>query len=273
MSGGLRLSLAVPGATTADLLRIAPLAEHWNLAGLWVGAPGRGAPNAADSYVTSSAAALTAVTRDIRLGLFLRLEREKQVVRLAEDVAVIDQASGGRVELAFVPSGDAWLPRAAALLRSWTSWEVPGSDETVPVIPGPAQPVVPRAVVDDAAGADALAGGRIIRAGSTAVAPGGPSLVPVRTIVAIEPDIAAGVRSWLSSGALERVSELRAAARDAGAQEIMLVVPATLDEGDIRALGTVVVPALRAADRDLRAIATDAWVWLTDKEHLHAPPV
>jgi alkanesulfonate monooxygenase SsuD/methylene tetrahydromethanopterin reductase-like flavin-dependent oxidoreductase (luciferase family) len=267
---GLRLSLALPGATTADLLRVAPVAEHWNIAGLWVGDPRAGAPNGADSYVTAAAAALTAVTRDIRLGLFLRLSHEKQVVRIAEDVAVIDQASGGRVELAFVPSGAEWLARAAALLRSWNHWELPGSDETVPVIPGPAQPTLPRVVVGDPAGADALAGGRITFHDESAIAD--ETLVPRRTVLVIEPDLAAGAAAWLAGGAFERVSELRAAAQAAGAQELMLLAPTDLSERDIEVLGTVLVPSLRAAGRDARAISTDAWVWITEKGHLHAPP-
>jgi hypothetical protein len=267
---GLRLSLALPGATTADLLRVAPIAEHWNLAGLWVGDPRAGAPNGADSYVTAATAALTAVTQDIRLGLFLRLAHEKQVVRIAEDVAVIDQASGGRVELAFVPTGAEWLARAVALLRSWNHWELPGSDETVPVLPGPAQPVLPRVVVGDRERADVLAGGRVVFSDEAAMAD--ETLVPRRTILAIEPDLAGGAETWLAGGAFERVSELRASARAAGAQELMLLAPTGISERDIAVLGTVLVPSLRAAARDVRAISTDAWVWITEKGHLHAPP-
>jgi hypothetical protein len=270
MSGGLRLSLALPGATTADLLRVAPIAEHWNLAGLWVGDPRAGAPNGADSYVTAATAALTAVTHDIRLGLFLRLGHEKQVVRIAEDVAVVDQASGGRVELAFVPTGAEWLARAAALLSAWNEWEVPGSDETVPVIPGPAQPIVPRVVVGDPAGADVLAGGRIMFSDGAPMAE--QTLVPRRTVLVIEPDLGAGVEAWLAGGAFERVSELRASAQAAGAQELMLLASPDISERDIEVLGTVLVPSLRAAGRDVRAISTDAWVWITEKGHLHAPP-
>ena len=270
MTGGLRLSLALPGATTADLLRVAPVAEHWNLAGLWVGDPRGGAANGSDSYVTAAAAALTAVTRDIRLGLFLRLAHAQQVVRLAEDAAVIDQASGGRVELAFVPTGAEWLGRAAALLTAWNAWEVPGGDETVPVIPGPAQPFVPRAVVGDAAGADVLLGGRIVF--SDGAAPAQQMLVPQRTVLVLEPDLAAGSERWLAGGAFERVSELRASAEAVGAQELMLLASPAISERDLEVLGTVLVPSLRAAGRDVRAISTDAWTWITEKGHLHAPP-
>jgi hypothetical protein len=269
---GLRLSLSLPGATAAELLEVGPWADHWNVAGLWIGDPRGEADNRSDSYVTATAAALSAVTVDIRLGLFLALGREKQIVRIAEDVAVVDQASGGRLELAFVPPAhgrEAWTKDVARLLRAWNAWEIPSSAEVVPVIPGPAQPTLPRVVVDDRAAADALGAGRMLLDGE----PDGDALVPRRTILVIEPGIAKeGVFEWLAGGATERVTELRDRARSAGAQEIMLLLEGGLSERDVKALGTVVVPALRAAHRDVRAIAGDGWAWLTEKAHLHAPP-
>jgi hypothetical protein len=265
---GLRLSIAVPGATSAELLELGPLADHWNIAGLWIGDPGAGT---SDSYVTATAAALSAVTEDIRLGLFLALGREKQLVRIAEDVAVVDQASRGRVELAFVPPAEdrgAWTNGVARLLRAWNAWEIPSSDEVVPVIPGPAQPTVPRLVVGDAVAADALGAGTMTFGGE----PVGGALVPRRTVLVVEPGFEKdGVFDWLAAGAADRVMELRDRARAAGAQEILFLVGG-LTEADVKALGTVVVPGLRASDRDARHIVGDGWAWLTDKAHLHAPP-
>jgi alkanesulfonate monooxygenase SsuD/methylene tetrahydromethanopterin reductase-like flavin-dependent oxidoreductase (luciferase family) len=267
---GLRLSLAVPGATSAELLELGALADFWNIAGLWVGDPRGAADNRSDSYVTATAAALAARTTDIRLGLFLALGREKQLVRIAEDIAVVDQASGGRVELAFVPPAqerEAWTKDVARLLRAWNAWEIPSSDEVVPVIPGPAQPTVPRLIVDDRAAADALGAGRMIFRGE----PDADALVPRRTVLVVEPGFAKdGVFDWLAGGAVERVTDLRDRARAAGAQELLFVVPG-LTEADVKALGTAVVPGLRAADRDVRHIVSDGWTWLTDKAHLHAP--
>jgi hypothetical protein len=269
---GLRLSLALPGATAAELLELSPWADFWNIAGLWIGDPRGAADNRSDSYVTATAAALSARTTDIRLGLFLALGREKQIVRIAEDVAVVDQASGGRLELAFVPPAqerEAWTKDVARLLRAWNAWEIPSSDEVVPVIPGPAQPTVPRLVVGDRAAADALGAGRMVFEGD----PDADSLVPRRTVLVVEPGFERdGVFDWLAGGAVERVTGLREQARAAGAQEVLLLVGDGLTEADVKALGTVVVPGLRASDRDVRHIATDGWAWLTDKAHLHAPP-
>jgi hypothetical protein len=268
---GLRLSLAWPGATSAELLDVAPVADLWNIAGLWIGDPEGTAPNSADSYVTATAAALTARTNDLRLGLFLGLGREKQIVRIAEDVAVVDQAAGGRVELAFVPPAEdveAWVQDVARLLRAWHAWPIPGTDEVVPVIPGPAQPFVPRFVVGDAAAADALGAGRMVSAGE----PGSGALVPPRRILLVPtPFAGGGAEEWLSTGPYDRAGELRAQARLAEAGEVLFLTRG-FTAADVRALGTVLVPTLRAADRDALHIATDSWAWLTEKSHLHAPP-
>jgi hypothetical protein len=270
---GLRLSVALPGATAESLLEIAPSLDHWNVACLWVGDPRGAADNRSDSYVTAAAAAVSAVTTDIRLGLFLALGIEKQLVRIAEDVAVVDQLSGGRVELAFVPPAGAreeWTESAARLLRAWNAWEIPGSDEVVPVIPGPAQPTLPRLVVDDSAAADALGAGSVVFDGATRE----DALVPRRRVLVVDPGFGrGGAFGWLEAGgAVDVVLGLREQARSAGAHEVLLVAAEGLDESDAKALGTAVVPGLRASDRDARHITGDAWAWLTDKAHLHAPP-
>ena len=67
MRGSLRLSLALPGAPTADLLRVAPVAEHWNLAGLWVGDP-------RSLVVIGMAAVLTAATHAPLMAITMVLE-------------------------------------------------------------------------------------------------------------------------------------------------------------------------------------------------------
>ena len=268
---GLRLSLAWPGATAADLLEIAPVADLWNIAGLWIGDPDGTAANRSDSYVTATAAALTARTTGIRLGLFLALGREKQLVRIAEDVAVVAQAAGGRVELAFVPppeAVDAWVQDVARMLRAWNAWEIPGTGEIVPVIPGPAQPFVPRFVIGDRAAAQALGAGRMVTAGE----PGDGALVPARGILLVPaPFAGGGALDWLTPGPHDRVAELRAQARAAEAQEVLFLTKG-FTERDVEVLGTVVVPTLRAAGRDAQHIANDSWAWLTEKRHLHAPP-
>jgi alkanesulfonate monooxygenase SsuD/methylene tetrahydromethanopterin reductase-like flavin-dependent oxidoreductase (luciferase family) len=251
------------------LLELAPLADHWNIACIWVGDPRGEAANSDDSYVTAAAAALAAVTTDIRLGLVLSLRDERQLPRIAEDAAVIDQASHGRVELALREGGGGWTDAAARFLRAWNAWQLPGRDETVAVIPGPLQSVIPRVVIGSAAAAAELGGGQMLL--SLEEPP--PRPVPLRRILVL-PDMPAGggVRDWLAEGAHARVLELRGQAAGAGAHELVLIVDPKLGEDDLRALGTVVVPSLRASARDVRAISTDAWTWLTRKQNLHAPP-
>ena len=264
---GLRVSLAVPGATAAEVVETARLAEHWNLASIWIGAADA-ARHCDDSYVTATAGAVTAVTSHLRIGVFLRLGVAKQVVRLAEDLAVLDQASNGRMETAFVPAGDreAWLTAVASLVDAYHGWPVPGSDELLPVVPGPVQPEIPRLVVDDLDAANLLRAGRMV-AGPPRAEPG---LLRPRTV--LRRSLPRDVRAWLADDVVAAMLELRVAAREASARELLLVADSPPGADDIELLGTVVVPALRCADRDVRAIAVDAWTWATAKRHLHAPP-
>jgi hypothetical protein len=269
VSGGFRVSVCASGATAAELLELGPLADRWNLSCIWVGDPRGEAANADDNYVTAAAAALAAVTTDIRLGLVLSLRDEQQVVRLAEDAAVLDQASGGRVEVALRSGGDGWPDKAARFLRAWHAWQLPGRDETVAVIPGPAQPVIPRVVIGTAAEAGELDAGRMLLSPE----PAHERSVPQRTVLVAPRKLArSGVHEWLAADAHARVLELREQLHASGAQELLLSVEPDVGEDDVRALGTVVVPSLRASARDVRAISTDAWTWLTRKQHLHAPP-
>ena len=265
---GIRLSVCVPGATSAELVGLGRWADRWNLAGIWAGDPRGAAPNAHDSYVTAAAAAIAAVTADVRIGVFLGLAPGAGLVRIAEDAAVVDQASGGRLELGLREGGDGWTDDAARFLRAWNDWPLPGLDETVAVLPGPAQPVLPRVVVGGEPAAETLLAGRVLLEDE----PPPVRLLPRRRLLVVEPDLSGGVIDWLAGGTVERVLALREQATAAGAHELLLVAAPTLTEEDVRALGTVVVPALRASARDVAAIAGDAWVWLTRKQVLHAPP-
>lgn len=266
---GLRVGLSVPGATSAELLRLGVLADEWNVTTLWVGDPDGGAPNADDNYVTASAGGLAGGTSHVRIGMFLRLGDERQLLRIAEDVAVVDQASCGRAEIGLVPSrdeGDEWLDAAARFLRARNSWAVAGLDEVVPVLPGPLQPVLPRVVVGGGPAATALAAGRLVSAGAVS----DPALVPAPTVM--RTPLAADVEAWLEPDPAEQILALRCAARACGAQEVLLVADAPPAAADLKLLGTIVVPLMRAADRDVATIGADAWSWLRERTALHTPP-
>jgi alkanesulfonate monooxygenase SsuD/methylene tetrahydromethanopterin reductase-like flavin-dependent oxidoreductase (luciferase family) len=251
------------------MIETAQRAEHWNLASIWIGDPTGAAPHSADSHVTTIAGAVSSVTSTVRIGLFLGLGITTQVVRLAEDLGVLDQATNGRIEIGLVPpegAVDAWLRNAAALINAYHAWPVPHSDELLPVIPGPAQPDIPRLVVDNVEAADRLHAGRLLT--GAAGEPSGD--VGPRTVLRVA--LAPSVPAWLRDDAVGQMCELRAAARVARAREVLLVAARQPTIEDMEALGTVVVPALRAADRDVRAITGDAVAWLTTKRHLHSPP-
>ena len=255
-------------------MRIAGWADHWNLAGLWIGDPASSAPNGEDSYVTATAAAVAAVTEDLRIGVLLTLPDGQHEIRVAEDVAVVDNASHGRMEIGLVaPAGtpDVWIRRAATFLRSWTDWPVPGGG-TVAVTPLPVQPQIPRVVVGDRELATALGAGLMIL-DSAATSPSGVELVARRTIATARLDGAAF--EWLGADPAGRVRALRGDATKTGAQELMLIVTggaATVTEHDIEALGRVVVPALRCVPDEVDGIVDDAWTWLTAQTAIHDAP-
>jgi alkanesulfonate monooxygenase SsuD/methylene tetrahydromethanopterin reductase-like flavin-dependent oxidoreductase (luciferase family) len=275
---GTQLSVCVPGADAGTIVKAARLAESFNL-DIWVGDPQARAVNCDDSYVMTAAAAVAAATAHVRIGVFLTLNGSAEVLRLAEDIGVVDQASRGRLELGFVaPNGDTaqWEKRARQLLGAWHDW--PAGERTVSATPRPAQPWVSRLVAaeaDAAAIADRLRGGVILLDGQTA--PSADSDGAARRIVmAVAPPMDdGGVRGWLAQGVLERMTELRGRADRAGAHEVLFTLR---DAGsgrlaaDLEALGIVVGTSLRCARHKLEFLAPDAWNWLTELRHLHHAP-
>lgn len=271
---GIRISIALPGRPTPALLAVARHADTWNLGGIWAGDPRAQAANSDDSYVSAAARALAGATEHLRLGMFLSLRGSAGLMRLAEDIAVVDQVSAGRVELALVPPAgdpDAWSRSAAELLHAWNEVKLPDGKRAA-VTPPPAQPTVPRLVVGGGELADALRAGSALFDGS----PAQPErrLVRERRVLMMDAPFKGSVRDWLAAGPLACVRDLRARATKYQAGEILFVLASGRepDEADIKALGTVVVPALRAADDDLAGLVGDAWEWLTKKEALHQAP-
>jgi len=113
----LRASVALPRLEPCALAEVAPVVEANGLEELWIGVPA-GARDS--SWVVATAGALTAVTSTVRLGLFVSLGASAPPLQVAEDLGVVDQASGGRTELGLVvPPGDTatWEADARSVLR------------------------------------------------------------------------------------------------------------------------------------------------------------
>ena len=257
---GLRTGLAFPGADAATVVEAARLAEEWNVDTLWIGNPSGTAPNSDDTYVMVTAAAAAAATTHVRLGVFLSARSSSPPLRIAEDIAVVDQISAGRLSVAFTrppPSGTGeWFADLARIARAPHDWDL-GDGRRMPVTPAPAQPCVPMAVFEP--GDDPLVARPLRTAGS-------PVLLAVGW-----PDPAAAPTA-------DDVMRLKARSAEAGADEVVLLVAGTAGTtaADLALIltvtGTVVAPCLRAAEHEVPILALDATRWLEQCGALHQPP-
>src|SRR5690606_34730137 len=122
---GQRLRVAVPGATAAEMLAVAESAERWNLDGVVLGDLGLTSANSDDSYVLTMAGAVAARTTDLRIGLLLHLDASAPLLRVAEDVGVLDLIAGGRIEVFAVRASEpdpSWAEDLAKLAGVWHAW-------------------------------------------------------------------------------------------------------------------------------------------------------
>lgn len=266
----IRLSLARPGATAAEILTLAGNAARCGL-GVWIGDPLGGARHADDSYVTATAAALATTTEHVRIGLFLSLRGSATTVRLAEDLGVVDQMSGGRIDLGLVPPIEdvgAWRELARGMLNSWQGW--PMADGRAPAVtPPPAQRFLPVSVLGDPALAEQL-NGTFISTGETHY-----SSAARRCMMLSRPAIGdQGIEAWLAPSPRSRIGELLATAEAASAQEIILVLEQPcITENDLLMLGSVVAIGLRASAGDRDTLIEDAWNWATKRREFHQSPL
>jgi len=261
-----RLALARPGATAAELLSIGREAARRNL-GFWVGDPFGRAPNSDDSYVTAATAALATVTEHVRIGMFLTLKGSAAAIRLAEDINVIDQISGGRLDVGFVapPVADPqWRELVERVLSAPGGW--PTKDGRAPAVtPAPAQLFLSAVIAGDSELAERL--------GCGIFATDKPTMAGRRRRIAFcLADTGGGnVQSWLSPDPVARISELQRNATAFGAGELIFVMnQSTVTETDLNMLGAVIAIGLRASDGDRASLIEDAWNWATKKQHLHA---
>jgi hypothetical protein len=273
---GTRLSVCAPGADAGTLVDLARLGEGFGT-GVWAGALTAGPSNADDSYVLTAAAAMAAATSTIRVGVVLGLRGTATPLRLAEDIGVVDQASGGRIDIALRPptaADDAWDGDVGRLFDAWTHWPTVAG-RSVAATPRPAQPSMPRLLVGTAGRrgqAERLHAGLLVPPGGDA---GTADPSSGRVAVAVSIDDPGGARSWLAGDPVARVVELREHIDAAGADELVVVLPEERRRGlvdDMRTLAVVVGSSTRCSAHHVEFFATDSWHWLTESVRFHDPP-
>ena len=249
----LRTSIALPRFKAAQAVAAGRIAEQWAVRTLWFGEAGID-----PTYIAAAAGAVAATTKALRIGLFIDLDCSASPLRIAEDVAVLDNLSGGRIELGLVASGeDDWAERAGTLLDAWEhGWPTPDRNPLA-IIPQPIQPLIPRLVVGEPRADEFF---RRYSAGRLLI--GGRGKPPPRDgherrVLLL------GLAELVSEAeAVRRLTDLRAAARGLGASEIM--VESDFDSFDVNAmlLGQLIDPAMRCTLDDIPAIVKDAWQYL-----------
>lgn len=257
MRTGLRVGVAMPGAPADRALALARAAEAWNLDTVWIGDPFGGADHADDTYVLVTAAGAAALTDDVRLGAFLGGRASAPILRLAEDIGVVDVISGGRLEVAFNPpdpSDPAWPADLDRLLGAWRRWPLPDG-RTVCVTPAPVQPHLPVSIVEPTPGGD----GRMMAYGSGAASHW-------------------RLAHWPLTGdllAAEAVVTLRQQLEASGASGVVFLLeagnPAAVERA-VAGLGTVVAPSLRGPASEVEILALDARRWMDERVELHRAP-
>lgn len=269
-----KLSAVIPGASARTLIEAAEVAQRFGLDQLWVGDPAGGADDVSeDRYVTTTLGVLAAKTRELRLGGFLHKVVDPdgftpaEMLHVAEDLSVVDQASTGRIEVAFVPGPTGWVEHVELVLSLWTDgWEV-GDGRVIAVTPPPAQPTLPRLVVGaDIDTAARLGAGRVVLAGDPA-----DSGVRGRTVL-LKPLSTTSVRRWLEDDLVGKLQALREEITGVRAGQVLFALGQDSIEEDLRALGTVVGPAVRCAKHDVARLAPDAWNWFAEGAQMSPEP-
>lgn len=269
---GTTLAVCVPGADSRTIQRAGMAADQYGLAQLWAGDPRATAPNSDDNYILPALAATAAVTTYVRLGAFLRLGPAVQAMRIAEDIAVVDAASRGRMEVGLVaPLATAqasWEQTAAALLGAYHHWPALNG-EAYSVTPPLQQSWLPRVLVG---GPEELA----VRLGAgRAVWPGSPMTTASRIArrVSLFVEFSSGVCSALAQDPAAFVWDLRSLVDAAGAHQLIAVLSPEADmEHDFHALGSVISPGIRCAREECEQLVRDGWTWVAEKSHLHDSP-
>jgi hypothetical protein len=269
---GTALAVCFPGSDARTIQRAGMAADKFGLAQLWAGDPRASAPNSDENYILPALAATAAATKYVRLGAFIQLGPTAQTMRVAEDIAIVDATSNGRMEVGLlVPPATArasWEQAASALLGAYHHWPALNG-ETYSVTPPLQQSWLPRVLVG---GSQELA----VRLGAgRAVWPGDPKPAESSIVcrVSLFFDFSAGVCSMLAQDPVAFVLDLRSLVDAAGAHQVIAVLSRKEDlELDLHALGAVVSPGIRCAREECEQLTRDGWTWVTENSRLHHSP-
>lgn len=233
-ANGVRVGVELTGVDAATARTGALAAEKHGLECVWIGCGD-------DVYTMTTLAAVAADTRDIRLGAILDLRGSGLIVRLAELIGLVDQLSGGRLELmlAGAPGSD-WATDAAALLGARYGWEVEDG-RTIPITPLPVQPRIPVLLRGAASArlADDLDAGLLVERGS-------PAAGDLRVALRAAPD--------------DDVAGLRADLLAVNAAELVL----TASPEQIPRIGIVLATGIRSGSHEVGFLMDSATRWFHD---------
>lgn len=252
---GQRLSIGLRGANASDVLALAAAAEREAVDAIWIGDLD-GGEDPGDSFRTMLAAGVAAQTHFIRIGCVLAFRDPESTLRLAEDVAMIDEASGGRLELLLVLDDPECEERAARMMSAWRGWET-ADGRRFPVTPRPVQPALPRLVAapgfDDPA-ATRLGAGVLARAAHLPAA-ARPRTRFDRRVVAFD---VGSARELIAGGAGPAVARIREVADRWEADEVAVWLPADEQQAiadEVRLLARVVAPGVAGGEAQWEMLA------------------
>ena len=255
---GQRLSIGLQAGSASAGLALAAAAERQGVEAIWIGSPFSPPHPEGDTYRVMTAAAVAARTGGIRIGCVLTLVDPDSTLRLAEDLAMVDQAAGGRLELLFELGHDpAREARAAELLAAWRGWRT-ADGRSFPVTPRPAQPQLPRLVVDSryaSAVAQRLAAGVLGPARALEGRPAEARTSAGRRAVAFPLD---SVEVLVAGRAAEAAATLRAPGLPAEADEVAIWIAAgepRVIEREVELAARVLAPAVAGGETTWEMLA------------------
>lgn len=244
---GPRIGVALPGGDAAAIVALAEQAEAANVDVVVIGDPGGRAANADDAYVLATAGAVAVRTRDVRVALALGLRGSSPLVRVVEDVGVVDVMTNGRTELLMRPGGDDdWRADLEAMLDGWRAWPMPDG-RTVPLTPCPVQPAIPTWTFDGPRGTGLRGQPGVLLVAWPATLPDADALREIR-------------RRRDAVGASTVIFDVAGVAPDQRARAV-------------RAIGGVAGPGLRCPEDEVGILTLDSTEYLVERPDLHRPPL